>query len=271
MRLSSIASARRLPPWFVKDPLIKALIPGSGSLEQAKNELRWLKQELKDPAALRRAVKLRGKQSYPLQYILKSQPFGPLEIICEPGALIPRWETEEWAMSLASELKSSQPAPKILDICSGTGCILFLLCRLLKTKGWALDLSPDAIEVFRKNQQALGMEACTDVMLGDLYRPLPPSVRNCDLVVANPPYIINKHEVEPSVARFEPEMALYETPDIWEALVARTLETTATRAVFELGSATQIDECVGLFQSAGWSAEGRKDGAMNWRTVWASS
>lgn len=284
---------RKIPPWFVRDGYLRQLIYGAGSLRQAKNELRWLKQEINDPLELQRAIRLRGK-SYPLQYILKSQPFGSLDIICEPGALIPRWETEEWTMQLVEEVQKSwvdhqksstttatttssasplgytHAPPKVLDICTGSGCILFLLCEMLKTTGYGVELSPEALKVFYKNQVALHMQGRTSAHELSLFNPLPPQLRDCELVVSNPPYILEKKEVERSVAQFEPDMALYEVPNLWQALVDRTLETTATKAVFEVGEREQIDEIVGLFELKGWKAEGRKDSAGKWRTVWAS-
>ncbi|TGJ79376.1 hypothetical protein E0Z10_g9394 [Xylaria hypoxylon] len=69
----------------------------------------------------------------PLQYVLGTQPFGDLEILCEKGVLIPRPETEAWASMLADLVLSSPfyrarvegkgEELRILDLCSGTGCI----------------------------------------------------------------------------------------------------------------------------------------------------
>ncbi|KAI1745926.1 S-adenosyl-L-methionine-dependent methyltransferase [Xylaria scruposa] len=69
----------------------------------------------------------------PLQYVLGTQPFGDLEILCEKGVLIPRPETEAWAAMLADLALSSRGRAqgqaregkdlRILDLCSGTGCI----------------------------------------------------------------------------------------------------------------------------------------------------
>lgn len=142
---------------------------------------------------------------------------------------------------------------------------------MLKTTGCGVELSPEALNVFYKNQAALHMQGRTSAHQLSLFDPLPPQLRDCDLVVSNPPYILEKKEVEHSVAQFEPKMALYEVPNMWQALVDRTLETRATKAVFEVGEREQIDETISLFEKKGWKAEGRKDSAGKWRTVWASS
>ncbi|KAI1429643.1 S-adenosyl-L-methionine-dependent methyltransferase [Xylaria sp. FL1777] len=110
----------------------------------------------------------------PLQYVLGSQPFGDLEVLCERGVLIPRPETEAWAAMLA-DLVLSSPAGselggslRILDLCSGTGCIgLSLYARTIATragrdKGGDLDLAhrvrvfgfdvePRAVRLARRN------------------------------------------------------------------------------------------------------------------------
>ncbi|KAI0490462.1 S-adenosyl-L-methionine-dependent methyltransferase [Xylaria cf. heliscus] len=77
----------------------------------------------------------------PLQYVLGTQPFGDLEILCGRGVLIPRPETEAWTALLANLVLGPRPRPRphhahmgdddgevcILDLCSGTGCIALSL------------------------------------------------------------------------------------------------------------------------------------------------
>ncbi|KAI1284726.1 S-adenosyl-L-methionine-dependent methyltransferase [Xylaria sp. FL0933] len=83
-----------------------------------------------DEDRVARLVARRGAGE-PLQYVLGTQPFGDLEILCEKGVLIPRPETEAWASMLADLVFSSPEGRsggradglRILDLCSGTGCI----------------------------------------------------------------------------------------------------------------------------------------------------
>ncbi|KAF6241405.1 hypothetical protein HO173_000115 [Letharia columbiana] len=99
----------------------------------------------------------RGK---PLQYILGSQPFGEVEILCRRGVLIPRPETENITTHLASLLLSPPSRPqhplRILDLCTGTGCIPLLLHSLLAPHIPSLhlhgvDVSPAALNLAAKN------------------------------------------------------------------------------------------------------------------------
>lgn len=136
-----------------------------------------------DAPAVRRLCRRRGRGE-PLQYVLGNQPFGPLEILCKRGVLIPRQETEAYTYHLASiilkclpdilDLSSHQrglfsgskhchhPLPlRILDLCTGTGCIPLLLAHLLLSGSSSssplnvevagIDISALAVSLARKN------------------------------------------------------------------------------------------------------------------------
>lgn len=94
----------RLPPILFRhahsiDPLLHYLIPICRDVHSARNELRWLREHAKARAIgfnspqwmqqYRRLVAERATGK-PLQYVLGTQPFGELEILCERGVLIPR-------------------------------------------------------------------------------------------------------------------------------------------------------------------------------------
>ena len=118
---------------------------------------------------------LRRSRGEPLQYILGSTPFGDLDILCRPDVLIPRWETEGYVQRVAERVLSSiwirkREAPlRILDLCTGSGCIALLLHSLLRPVGddgkagladkrgsggvrvTALDYSNQALDLAREN------------------------------------------------------------------------------------------------------------------------
>lgn len=257
---------RRIVP-FIRDPVLRKLLPGAGSLRQARNELRWIRQEL-PISEVSKAVSLRRKR-YPLQYILGSQPFLDLDIQCTPGVLIPRWETEEWVLHLVEELKGNETT-RVLDLCTGSGCVLFGLCaKDPRISGHALDISDEAIALFEKNKRKLNLGHRCSVSHHNLFHRLPDSLRECTCVTANPPYILSLLEAERGVRLYEPKEALLEPSGIWEALVERVLETQASLAVFEVGYLSQINKCTELFAKHNWECEGKKDSKGNWRTVWA--
>src|SRR2546421_5322789 len=145
-----------------KSPLLPILLRECRDTQSAENELRWLTEhalarqsspraraeilQRSDVAStpgwrttLRKLVRRRARGE-PLQYILGTQPFGDLEILCQKGVLIPRLETEAYTAELAGlvrDLGRAGPETKtqklrILDVCTGTGCISLLLHSLLR-------------------------------------------------------------------------------------------------------------------------------------------
>ena len=73
------------------------LLPACRDLESAANELRWIREHVQDtPSPVAPGLRVwdlvtKRSKGVPLQYVLGTQPFGPLEIKCRPGVLIPRY------------------------------------------------------------------------------------------------------------------------------------------------------------------------------------
>ncbi|KAJ3362697.1 hypothetical protein GGF32_005719 [Allomyces javanicus] len=160
-------------------------------------------------AHLRALIRARVHDYTPLQYLLGSVPFAPdLDLLVEPPILIPRWETEEWALRVADAW--SPHSPQIIeDWCTGSGCIALLLKSHFgrTTRVTGFDLSPAAIDLARRNAERNALNAKFHVadVLKDL--PLIPGV---DLVVANPPYIAASEfaRLDPGVRDWEDQLAL---------------------------------------------------------------
>lgn len=127
-------------------------------------------------------------QHKPIAYILGAVPFGPLNIKVRPPILIPRPETEEWALRIATQLQQSGARNlTILDMCTGSGCIALLLAHLLPDAHvYAVDISDEAIALAQENQKTLNINNLT-IMQSDLFSALPHNLQ-FDLMVTNPPY-----------------------------------------------------------------------------------
>lgn len=107
---------------------------------------------------------------------LGTQPFGPLTLLTRAPTLIPRPETEEWTIRLASfiskhheHISPSTPI-RILDLCTGSGCIPLLLCHLLpngSVHSVGVDVSESALELARENAVLCGnwSHSCDDSRL----------------------------------------------------------------------------------------------------------
>lgn len=150
----------------------------------------------------------------PVQYVIGHQEFCGLDIEVGEGVLIPRPETEElvaWATEKASEFSQT----RILDICTGSGCIALALAQQIKdAKVTAIDISEEALAIARRNEERLqcGVEFLQDDALAHL-----PNLTNreFDIVVSNPPYIpISEREsMHINVTGYEPEIALFVDDD----------------------------------------------------------
>lgn len=164
----------------------------------------------KDKSALVSSILKRRQTCEPLQYILGSTEFMGLKFRVDKRALIPRPETEilvEKALKLAAKLgRSAGKQLEILDIGTGSGCIAVSLAKNIKPcRITATDISPEALELARKNAQL--HQAEIEFIQSDLLASL--EGRSFDLIVSNPPYIPTL-ELK-SLAReisFEPVLAL---------------------------------------------------------------
>ena len=144
----------------------------------------------------------------PLQHIIGTQAFRDLAVRVGPEAMVPRPETEalvEWALALLPDV----PAPVVVDVGTGTGCIACAIAaERPAARVIALELSTAAAGLARANVGALGLEARVTVVESDLFAALG-SLR-ADLVVANPPYLPTAiiATLDPEVSRFDPRLAL---------------------------------------------------------------
>ncbi|MEQ8906658.1 peptide chain release factor N(5)-glutamine methyltransferase [Ekhidna sp.] len=145
-------------------------------------------------------------QHEPIQYVTGIADFYGRRFHIEPGALIPRPETEELVGLILKENQVQNP--RILDVGVGSGCIALTLALELDTQVYGTDVSEEAIAIARKNAQQLG--AKTQLYHSDILKEdLPES--NLDILVSNPPYIPQKEFdlIAQNVTWFEPEMALF--------------------------------------------------------------
>lgn len=261
------------------DPHLPALLAPCRDLQAAQNELRWLREHVHKIAKARRArggtlaesallkqLVLQRASGRPLQYILGSEFFGDLEIRCKPGVLIPRFvirlflrtcscpaiptdsiisaDTAASITHLVQFLRNTETLPpelRVLDLCTGTGCIPLLFqhefrrarsdanLRLL-----GVDISRRALDLanlnyrriertykFEKRQSLdfIQADVLAHLMNDEMNVPLPlPVALNYheqpqfwDILISNPPYISPSGywaTTTRSVRKFEPKLAL---------------------------------------------------------------
>lgn len=151
---------------------------------------RW--EEPLRPEALTRFLELLGRcrAGEPLAYLVGQREFYGLPFFVDQGVFIPRPETElvvEVALGLARSLGPRQTSLAIADVGTGCGNIAICLARgLPQARLYAIDLSPQALEVAEQNCRRHQVSSQVILVSGDLLEPLPERV---DLMVANLPYV----------------------------------------------------------------------------------
>jgi release factor glutamine methyltransferase len=159
----------------------------------------------------------RRRGRVPIQHILGTQEFYGLSFRVTPSVLIPRPETEGVVEEALNELSASAgSAPRIADVGCGSGCIAVALARERPEAAiLAIDASPAALAVARENAAAHGVDERITFLHGDLLDPLVERREQLDLVVSNPPYVVDSEigGLAPEVKEHEPRMALAGGPD----------------------------------------------------------
>jgi release factor glutamine methyltransferase len=198
----------------------------------------------------------------PVQYILGSVPFLDLDIIVKAPILIPRPETEQWCQELILQLKKSAVQNfKLLDLCSGTGCIALSIAHAFSEADvTALDINPQACTLIEENRTKNGIENCT-IVESDLFEELSKE-KKYSIITANPPYITQEewHGLEPRVKNWESPQALVAHNnglEIIEKIIAQAPEyldkkiDAIAQVWIEIG-ASQAEQVVALFEKAGY-------------------
>ncbi|MBR3827141.1 MAG: peptide chain release factor N(5)-glutamine methyltransferase [Alistipes sp.] len=144
----------------------------------------------------------------PVQYILGSAYFADMDLEVCSGVLIPRPETEELVEWIATDMPH---AKRILDVCTGSGCIALALARrIAQSDVHGIDISSEALTIARRNAERYAprvvfheADALDDFskIVGTEY----------DVIVSNPPYIpeADRRLMRPNVTDYEPHIALF--------------------------------------------------------------
>ena len=160
--------------------------------------------------ALLKVIERRAVERVPAAYITREAWLGGYRFYVDERAIVPR--------SFIAELIPEQFAPwvtdpdevgSVLELCTGSGCLAILLADAFQNARLdALDLSPEALEVARRNVAEYQMQDRITLLQSDLYDALPAGARY-DLIVSNPPYVNagSMAELPPEYLR-EPQMAL---------------------------------------------------------------
>ncbi len=164
-----------------------------------------------DCDAMEAAVK-RVLDGEPLAYILSQWEFYGLPLYVDRRVLIPRDDTCAVTALAINQALFLSSGPRILDLCTGSGCIgLAIASRVKDAKVTLADISKDALTVAKKNITNLKLSARVSCVQTSALEKPSSFLGKFDLIVSNPPYITAQEmlELDRSVKDFEPSLALF--------------------------------------------------------------
>jgi len=183
----------------------------------------------------------RLKQDEPLAYILGYQWFYGRKFYVHEDVFIPRYETEELCGEILANVDEYFPEGEVTvaDIACGSGAIdVTLALEEERLKVYATDLSEIAVEAAANNARKNGADVT--FFVGDLLEPIRKNGLKLDILVCNPPYIVDDIALDPSVVNYEPHMALFggaDGLDFYRRLLAEAKDVIKEKAMiaFEIG------------------------------------
>jgi release factor glutamine methyltransferase len=185
----------------------------------------------------------RRRKREPLAYVLGEWGFRRLVLKTDARALVPRPETE-MVVERCLELLRGEPAPRVLDLGTGTGAIALAIAdEHPGAQVTAVDSSRDALGLARENVERLRFRVDVEEAGFDA------ASRGWDLVVSNPPYVAPEEwdELQPEIREWEPRGALVGVG--LHEQIARIADTR--RLVFEVGTG-QAENVAGTLRALGY-------------------
>lgn len=159
---------------------------------------------------------MRRCSGVPLQYITGHEQFYGLDFLVTPDVLIPRPETE--LLVQEALIRTQQPAPLIIDVGTGSGCLAVTLAvQRPSSRVLALDISEAALGIARANARRHHVEDRIEFLVSDMFSALTANhmTLKADIIVSNPPYVAehDRDTLPREVREHEPPLALFAGSD----------------------------------------------------------
>ena len=198
------------------------------------------------------------RRGSPIQYIHGYTHFCDLKIEVNPDVLIPRPETEEMVEHI--KVRTKDPFHRIIDLGTGSGCIALALKQHFPAAAvWGMDISQKALKVAAENGRKNGLQVNWNEMDLLSKHSMEESLL-FDLVVSNPPYVMDKERqmMARNVTEFEPESALFVRDDdpliFYSAIASFCMIHLADRGEIWVEINEQLgSETANLFRKEGFS------------------
>ena len=164
--------------------------------------------EVKDKERLDKFI-ARIEEGEPYQYVLGYTYFLGNKFNVTPDVLIPRQETEQLVIDAIDLIKKNYIRKvRVLDMCSGSGCIGISIAKNIEAEVDMVDISKTANEV-AKNNSILNKTNC-HIIESDMFKNL--EIKKYDVIISNPPYIKDESMVDKMTMLNEPHLALFAYP-----------------------------------------------------------
>ena len=182
-------------------------------------------------AAFRDLVRRRA-EGEPVAYLVGYREFFSLDFKVDASVLVPRPETEyivTTLIDLAKERASELPAPRILDIGTGSGILAVCGAKHVESASLvATDICPKALQIAKANAEKHDVADRIEFVASDVFSNLPAD-QMFDFIISNPPYIATSDStVEANVTKHEPNIALFAGDD-GLGVIRRIVAESATR------------------------------------------
>lgn len=201
------------------------------------------------------AIKRRLKKE-PIAYILNKKEFWSLEFYVNKYTLVPRPETELMVNEILNIYRNKNIKLDILDIGTGSGCILIsLLCELKRAKGLGIDITSKIIKIANKNSNVNSVSDRCNFIVSSIENY---DVGVYDLIVSNPPYI-RKGEIKTlsdEITKYEPFSALnggIDGLDLIKKVIYKSVKLLKNNGILAIEidnwqylAVSKLLECVGL-------------------------
>jgi len=165
-------------------------------------------------------------RNVPLEYLTNRVSFYSREFYIDEGSLIPRPETEHLIDEVMARVSEDQ-AITVVEVGVGSGIISIMLAlHLPNARFIAVDISPKALAVARRNIESFGLSDRIELREGDLLSCIDEQI---DLLVSNPPYIANDAPLESNLG-YEPQNALF-GGDVGDEIIQKLLDEVYRRRI----------------------------------------
>lgn len=148
----------------------------------------------------------------PLAYVLGQWDFYGMTLQVDPHVLIPRDDTCAVTALAIRRAMFLQSTPRVLDLCTGSGCIgLAIASKVKDAKVTLADISKEALAVAKKNVALQKLSARVSCIQADALKEPSAFLGKFDMIISNPPYITTREmtQLPKSVKEFEPHLALH--------------------------------------------------------------